>query len=537
VRASATSRTISPASVSASQAKADDNKADAASPFALLVEMAAAKNPAKSPKKDDHDSDNRYSDNKKSNDKSAAQQVDKAASGQAPAQPKPAAPAKASGKSDRNKDEDTSESAKDATDAQQVAAVEQQMSDQQALPPAPVTPAPIAASAIADTETGSEEDIQIDAASPKAIAPSGNTDLPQPDSMPVSDGPEAAATAQTAPQAALAAQSDDSQIEDSEAPETSASAAAQTAPADAKPLAASKDSKPASVKTVAKSDPAASAKSQTADTEHAKDDVADSAATSPAKDGDNRLRDAAPVKVTKDDGAKTVSPKAPAHVGTAGNEFAKTDTNAPDAQKPAAPQPDARPADTDIAAADAAKPAPQSASGSNAMFAINAIAAPQALQNSQAPMATQHVQVTAQAAPNLPALAVEISAKSQSGARQFDIRLDPPELGRVEVRLSIDATGKASAHLSADQPQTLHLLQKDAPILTRALREAGLDVSQDGLNFSLRQQSGGQSGNDGNNGRFGNARAFPLTATASIDPTAAAIAYRGVIDGRLDIRV
>ena len=109
----------------------------------------------------------------------------------------------------------------------------------------------------------------------------------------------------------------------------------------------------------------------------------------------------------------------------------------------------------------AAKPAPQSASQvANAGFAINTIAAPQAAQHSQAPIATQHVQVTAQAAPNLPALAVEIAAKSQSGAKQFDIRLDPPELGRVEVRLSIDATGKASAHLSADQPQTLDSVAK-----------------------------------------------------------------------------
>jgi flagellar hook-length control protein FliK len=118
--------------------------------------------------------------------------------------------------------------------------------------------------------------------------------------------------------------------------------------------------------------------------------------------------------------------------------------------------------------------------------------------------------------------------------------LDPPELGRVEVRLSIDATGKASAHLSADQPQTLSLLQKDAPILTRALREAGLDVSQDGLNFSLRQQAGGQhgnDGNDGNNGRFGGSRAFSLAATASIDPATATMAYRGLADGRVDIRV
>ena len=59
---------------------------------------------------------------------------------------------------------------------------------------------------------------------------------------------------------------------------------------------------------------------------------------------------------------------------------------------------------------------------------------------------------------------------------------------RVDVRLSIDTGGKAQAHLSADQPATLDMLQKDAPTLTRALREAGLDVSQSGLNFSLRGQ-------------------------------------------------
>jgi len=148
-----------------------------------------------------------------------------------------------------------------------------------------------------------------------------------------------------------------------------------------------------------------------------------------------------------------------------------------------------------------------------------------------------HVQVSAEATPDLPSLAVAITGKSQSGAKQFDIRLDPPELGRVEVRLSIDATGKASAHLSADQPQTLNLLQEDAPVLARALREAGLDVSQDGLNFSLRQQNDNQSGNAGNNGRRGSSRGFPLTASINIDATAGSTAYRAAANGRLDIRV
>ena len=121
-------------------------------------------------------------------------------------------------------------------------------------------------------------------------------------------------------------------------------------------------------------------------------------------------------------------------------------------------------------------------------------------------------------------LAVEIAAKSQSGAKQFDIRLDPPELGRVEVRLSIDATGKAEAHMTADQPQTLHLLQKDSETLTRALRDAGLDVSQNGLNFSLRGQDRQNGNGQNNSGQGGNFRALQATKVIEAVPTNA-IAY------------
>ena len=149
--------------------------------------------------------------------------------------------------------------------------------------------------------------------------------------------------------------------------------------------------------------------------------------------------------------------------------------------------------------------------------------------------AIQTVQVSTPS-PNMPALAVDIAARSQFGVKQFDIRLDPPELGRVEVRLSIDATGKASAHLSADQPQTLDLLQKDAPVLTRALRDAGLNVSQNGLNFSLRQQQG-DAGAGTNQRSGGNPRSFTLAATASLDAASAGAAWCASATGRLDIRV
>ena len=204
---------------------------------------------------------------------------------------------------------------------------------------------------------------------------------------------------------------------------------------------------------------------------------------------------------------------------------AANDNAAPDAS-----QPDAAPI---IAAEPVAKPAPQTA---NTNMAVQAPAPAQhtaANTPAQAAQIAQHVEVSATPKPNIPALAVEISAKSQSGAKQFDIRLDPPELGRVEVRLSIDAAGKASAHLSADQPQTLDLLQKDASILTRALRDAGLDMAQGSLNFSLRQQAQGQQGGE----QRGHARGSRshLTATQSIEASAASATYRA--NGGVDIRV
>jgi flagellar hook-length control protein FliK len=141
------------------------------------------------------------------------------------------------------------------------------------------------------------------------------------------------------------------------------------------------------------------------------------------------------------------------------------------------------------------------------------------------------------ATPNIDALAVSVAARSLGGSKQFDIRLDPPELGRVEVRLSIDASGKTQAHMTADQPQTLELLQKDATNLTRALRDAGLDVSQNGLNFSLKGQSqngGGQSGNFG-----GASRGLILPAIAqSIETTQPTkIPYAMLGNARLDIHV
>lgn len=86
-------------------------------------------------------------------------------------------------------------------------------------------------------------------------------------------------------------------------------------------------------------------------------------------------------------------------------------------------------------------------------------------------------------------LPIEIGLRALSGARQFDIRLDPDELGRVDVNLSISDKGEVSARLVVDRVETLHLLQRDARTLERAFEQAGLRPSDGGVDISLRDPS------------------------------------------------
>ncbi len=99
-------------------------------------------------------------------------------------------------------------------------------------------------------------------------------------------------------------------------------------------------------------------------------------------------------------------------------------------------------------------------------------------------------------APHVPVggLAVHIAHQAKNGAKRFDIRLDPPELGRIEVRLDVSREGQVMTHLVVERAETLDLLLRDAKQLERALQDAGLDTSDKGMKFSLKDQ--GLSGED-----------------------------------------
>jgi flagellar hook-length control protein FliK len=86
-------------------------------------------------------------------------------------------------------------------------------------------------------------------------------------------------------------------------------------------------------------------------------------------------------------------------------------------------------------------------------------------------------------------LAVEIAARAQAGRNRFEIRLDPPELGRIDVRLDVDSSGNVTSRLVVERADTLEVLRRNAPELQRALQDAGLKTSDNGLQFTLRDQN------------------------------------------------
>jgi hypothetical protein len=132
-------------------------------------------------------------------------------------------------------------------------------------------------------------------------------------------------------------------------------------------------------------------------------------------------------------------------------------------------------------------------------------------------------------------LAVEIAARAQSGKNHFKIRLDPPELGRIDVRLDVDRDGNVTSRLVVERTETLDLLRRDAPNLERAFQQAGLKTSDNSLQFSLRDQS--SSGRD-------NAGQAPTMARIVVDDdgiapveTSRNYARLGGLGSGVDIRV
>jgi flagellar hook-length control protein FliK len=119
--------------------------------------------------------------------------------------------------------------------------------------------------------------------------------------------------------------------------------------------------------------------------------------------------------------------------------------------------------------------------------ANTAIAAATPTASTQAPGAivTPHAAVIATPASQV---GREIIRKFDGENTRFELRLDPPELGRVEVKLEVSRDHRVTAVVAADSPQALAELTRHARDIEQALQSAGLELNENGLSFDLSQR-------------------------------------------------
>ena len=155
------------------------------------------------------------------------------------------------------------------------------------------------------------------------------------------------------------------------------------------------------------------------------------------------------------------------------------------------------------------------------------------------PEAAAQVQVQVQAQVVQPqAVAGQVAvAIGRASDDRVEIRLDPPELGRVQIHLTRH-DGGIQAVVIADRPETQDLLRRHAEVLVRELGQAGYDSVS--LDFAGGEARAGRD--DGRSLDWAQAAPAPPVAAEAAAPAAAPSAAPSAAGGRsaaggLDVRL
>ncbi len=99
-------------------------------------------------------------------------------------------------------------------------------------------------------------------------------------------------------------------------------------------------------------------------------------------------------------------------------------------------------------------------------------------------------------------VAASIQKNAANGEnKSITLQLDPPDLGKVKVRLEFGENKSMKATMLIEKPETFLMLQRDAHVLERAIQEIGLDSS--GMEFELAQHDSAFSQDGGHDGHAG----------------------------------
>ena len=156
-----------------------------------------------------------------------------------------------------------------------------------------------------------------------------------------------------------------------------------------------------------------------------------------------------------------------------GGERASADAKAPE-----------RAAAAQAAPAETARPAAPAQASAQPHFASMVESA----QGANPTQTTAADQTATRALPAHTQVEREIIRRFNGDKTSFEVRLDPPELGKVHIRLDVSRDHRVTAVVSADNPQALSDLSRSARDLTHALQSAGLELSDSGLSFDFSQR-------------------------------------------------
>jgi flagellar hook-length control protein FliK len=189
---------------------------------------------------------------------------------------------------------------------------------------------------------------------------------------------------------------------------------------------------------------------------------------------------------------------------------------------------------------------------------INVVQSPLTVQNTE--VAKQATMVPPQAGELAQQVTVAIRKGATEGTSQMHIKLNPVELGGIDIRMEVDADHHVRAILTIEKPETYDLLHKDAQHLQKLLEESGLKLAdanaiqyeqrssslanntnsnQDWLSSGWFGQEGGQAGRHAQNDSGYTAARHPGGDgdDAASTPVNLITYTHGQIDGRVNIRV
>jgi len=139
------------------------------------------------------------------------------------------------------------------------------------------------------------------------------------------------------------------------------------------------------------------------------------------------------------------------------------------------------------------------------------------------------------------ALAVQTARKLDDGVTRFDLELNPLGLGRVDVRLEIDSSGRIRAAFTFETSHSARELSRRAEDLQRSLETSGFNLSG-GLSFDVagdRSQGRSSGWGDGQDGRPQSSAPLEREAQANTLPSPSSpLAGRGLsLRAGVDIRI